>query len=233
MENPKRPLVAILGGAKVSDKIELIDNFIGKADRILIGGAMANTFFDYEGLEIGQSNYESGQEAVITRLAQKALERQENVSGCDEVEDGKVCLKCVAILELPSDVAVAKSIDVQERRTVVDVANVKSDEYILDIGTSSIQRFQDIVAKAGTVVWNGPLGMTELTNFAHGSNFIAKTLRDNRDKITSIIGGGDTAGFIMDWDIDKGKSFSLISTGGGAALELMAGKKLPGIEALS
>lgn len=233
MENPKRPLVAIFGGAKISDKIQVVEQFIDRADHILIGGAMANTFFDYEGLEIGYSNYESGQEDTITRLAQKAQQRQKYVPDCDCVENGRVCMKCVDMLGLPEDVAVAKAIDKSERRMVVDKSDVQDDEYILDIGTSTVYRFQDIVARAGTVVWNGPLGLTELPNFAHGSNYIAKTLKDHKHELTSIIGGGDTVGFAVQWDPDKGESFTHVSTGGGAALDFMAGKEMPGIAALA
>lgn len=233
MENPKRPLVAIFGGAKISDKIQVVEQFIDRADHILIGGAMANTFFDYEGLEIGYSNYESGQEDTITRLAQKAQQRQEYVPDCKSAESGKVRLWCVDMLELPDDVAVAKAIDENERRMVVDKNDVQDDEYILDIGTGTVYRFQDIVARAGTVVWNGPLGLTELPNFAHGSNHLAKTLKDHKHELTSIIGGGDTVGFVIQWDPDKGESFTHVSTGGGAALDFMAGKEMPGIAALA
>lgn len=232
MHDPKRPLVAIMGGAKISDKIQVLERLVERADQILIGGAMANTFLDYAGYEIGKSNYESGQEAVITRLAQKALQRQPEDTACNKPSDpDKVCLECVEMLELPRDVAVAQAIDPQALRREVSTDHVGSDEYILDIGTATAAHFQEVVASAATVVWNGPLGLTELTEFTYGSDCVAQTLKDNQQTLTSIIGGGDTAGFIIHWN--GGEGFTHISTGGGAALDLMAGEQLPGVEALN
>ena len=236
MENPKRPLVAIFGGAKISDKIQVIEQFVERADSILIGGAMANTFLNYQGYDVGKSNYESGQEKVIEDLLHKIIHKEDSkdsaCSVCDDLRAEGELLGTQHTIELPKDVAVAKDVDETERRTVVYPEEVKSDEYILDIGPETIKQFQSIIEKAGTVIWNGPLGLTELPAFAEGSNHIAGTLKEKQETITSIIGGGDTAGFIVQWDLNDGDSFTHVSTGGGAALDLMAGKDLPGVSAL-
>ncbi len=234
LENPKRPLVVVLGGAKISDKIQVIQRFVERADHILIGGAMANTFFAYQGLEVGKSSYEPEQDKVIEDLLHKIIHKEgsDECSACDELREQGQLLATQHTIELPMDVAVAKSIDKSERRIVVYPEEVNSDEYILDIGPRTIEHFQSIIAEAGTVIWNGPLGLTELPAFAEGSNHIAATLKDNKDSIASIIGGGDTAGFVVQWDLEGGESFTHVSTGGGAALDLMAGKELPGVSVL-
>lgn len=237
MDSPRRPLVAIFGGAKISDKIHVLEQFIDRADRILIGGAMANTFFNYEGLEVGKSNYESDQEDVIDSLLHKIAHKEglKEEHRCEECQGRQATTETLYVqstLELPSDVAVAKAVEEKEQRVVVDKHDVSSDEYILDIGPDTIARFQEVIANAGTVIWNGPLGLTELPNFAYGSNSVAATLKEHKDDITSVIGGGDTAGFVMQWDSDAGASFTHVSTGGGAALDFMAGQELPGIAAL-
>ncbi len=234
MENPERPLVAIFGGAKISDKIGVIERFIDKADKILIGGAMANTFFAYSGNNVGKSLYESKQSEVIDKLLHKVLEKEDtDCKACKDLSSHGDLLAAQHTIELPSDVAVANSVDDTQRRVIVETDKVADDEYILDIGTDTIKNYQNILSQAGTVIWNGPLGYTELDEFANGSNHIAATLKEHKDSIETIIGGGDTAGFIVHWDPDKGDSFTHISTGGGAALDLMAGEKLPGVEALS
>lgn len=236
MESPKHPFVVIMGGAKISDKIKVIERFIKKADKILIGGAMANTFLAYENKPIGKSLYEEDQEETIATLAQKALAGQHDRAACKETMDSdsdRACLQCVDLFELPTDVAVAKSVDASEHRVVVEAEEVGDDEYILDIGPKTIDRYQEILRGAQTVIWNGPVGYTEIEQFAHGSNHLAETLKQEKAHIKSIIGGGDTAGFILQWDADKGASFYHISTGGGAALDLMAGKELPGVTPLN
>jgi phosphoglycerate kinase len=208
----------VLGGAKVSDKIGVIERFVEVADQILIGGAMANTFLAYKGLNVGKSKYEPDQEAVITRIYEAAKKKV----GDRNVDN---------FLLLPQDVAVAKTIDASEKRRVVSVHEVAADERCLDIGDAAIERFAARITKAATVVWNGTLGYAELPAFAHGSARAALALATH-PAITSIIGGGDTADFVLHWDSQKGGSFSHVSTGGGASLELMAGEKLPGIEHL-
>lgn len=218
MLHPKQPLTAVLGGAKIADKIELIDRFIDIADHIVIGGAMASTFLQYKGFSVGKSLVEPDEKAVIDKIYQDVAKKV----GLDNIDN---------FLILPSDVAVAQKIDKKQPRKEVEAGNVHDQEIILDIGTKSMNRIEKYIGKRGTVIWNGPLGYAEILNFAYSSARLALHLAKNSD-ITSIIGGGDTADFVLDWDKQKGKSFSLVSTGGGASLELMSGKKLPGVEAL-
>lgn len=218
LETPSRPLVAILGGAKVSDKITIIEKFVEKADQILIGGAMANTFLAYQGKSVGASKYEPGQDAIITSIYDTAKTKV----GSGEVSD---------FILVPEDVAVAHELSSNEKRRVVSSDNIAEDDIALDIGDATIERYVKIVERAGTVIWNGPLGYSELDSFAHGSARVALALATH-PSVVSIVGGGDTADFVLKWDGQGGKSFSHVSTGGGAGLELMAGKKLPGVEAL-
>ncbi len=217
MENPKRPLVAVLGGAKVSDKIGLVERFVHVADKILIGGAMANTFLRYKGIDVGASKVETDQDETLNKIYAAAREKVG-----ENVED---------FIVLPSDVAVAKTVGADEPRVERGLSGIAKSEMALDIGAGSIERYCDIVGSAGSVIWNGTMGMAEHANFAHGSARIALTLATHPE-VTSIVGGGDTADFILKWDGKKGGSFSHVSTGGGAGLDLMAGEKLPGVESL-
>ena len=217
MKNPKRPLVAVMGGAKVSDKLALVDAFVEAADKVLIGGSMANTILSYGGAKLGKSKVEDGQQAAVDDIY-KAVDDKVGADKRDE------------LLVLPSDVAVAKSFSNEARRSVA-LKDVASDDMALDIGDESIEHFVEIIRTAGTVIWNGPVGVTEFDNFAHGSARLALELATHRN-IMSIIGGGDSADFVLHWDSRDGASFGHISTGGGASLELMAGDKLPGVESL-
>lgn len=217
MENPKRPFVAAIGGAKVSDKIAVIKAFVEKSDQIIIGGAMANTFLKYKGVSVGVSKVESDQNDVLDQIYAAA--------------GNKVGDKIDEFIQLPIDVAVAGEISDQAKRRNVSVDSIGEQDIALDIGDQSIERMAEAVSGAGTVIWNGPLGYSELAEFAHGSARLALTLAAHPD-VTSIIGGGDTADFVLKWDAEGGKSFTHVSTGGGAGLELMAGEKLPGVESL-
>lgn len=217
MKTPKRPLVAVLGGAKVSDKIEVVERFVNISDTILVGGAMANTFLAYKGYEIGKSKAEKDQQETLDKIYDAARKK-----AGDGVEE---------FLVLPTDVAVAKSVDESQERTIRSVKNIQPDDLALDIGDMSIERFTKIASGAGTVIWNGPLGMNELPEFSHSSARLCLTLASNPN-IESIVGGGDTADFVLKWDGHGGESFTHVSTGGGASLDLMAGKKLPGVESL-
>lgn len=217
MEKPKRPLVAVLGGAKVSDKIGVVERFVALADTILVGGAMANTFLAYKGYNLGKSKVESDQKETLDKLYEAAR--------------AKVGEKVDEFIILPTDVAVAKSVDADQKRTLRLVDDIHESDLALDIGDISIERFTAIVAGAKTVIWNGPMGMDELLEFSHGSARMCLALAANPG-ITSIIGGGDTADFVLKWDGNGGDAFTHISTGGGASLDLMGGKKLPGIESL-
>ena len=218
MDNPERPMVAVLGGAKISDKIAVIEKFVSLADVLIIGGAMANTFLKYRGYKIGKSVHEDGLDSIIKQIYDAA----EKKVGRDNLDD---------FIILPTDVVVAKEIAPHQRRMTVSVNDVANDELILDIGHDSIRTAVDVLATAKTVVWNGTLGYAELPQFAHGSARVALALASHPG-VTSVIGGGDTADFVLGWDAKKGGSFSHVSTGGGASLDLMAGAPMPGIEAL-
>ena len=217
MEHPKRPLVAVMGGAKISDKITVIERLVGVADQIVIGGAMANTFLKYKGYHVGASKVENGQEPVLDGIYTAAHHKAEG-----SADD---------FIMLPADVAVAKEISETATRTNRSLGEVQDDDIILDIGDKAIENLVGAISGAKTVIWNGTLGYAELPEFAHGSARLALELASNPE-ITSIIGGGDTADFVLKWDGNGGESFTHVSTGGGASLELMAGKKLPGVESL-
>jgi 3-phosphoglycerate kinase len=218
MKAPERPLIAVMGGAKVSDKIALVQRFVEVADRIIIGGAMANTFLAYKGYDMGKSKVESGQEKVLDAIYTAAA-RKVGEKNVDE------------FIMLPEDLAVTNNISAAASRLVVGVDALEPDDIALDIGDATSAAMADSIASAKTVIWNGTLGYAELPKFAKGSAQLAEALASNSD-ITSIIGGGDTADFVQHWDKKEGASFTHVSTGGGASLELMAGEKLPGVESL-
>lgn len=219
MESPARPFVAIIGGAKISDKIDLIRRLIDKADRILIGGAMANTFLKFKGYDMGASLVEDDQTELLREIYSLASEKV----GPENVDD---------FLVLPKDVAVSiDAEDANQQRREVSVENIASDEKVLDIGTYAIDQFTDIISRAGTVVWNGTVGLAELKPFSIGSARVALAIASNEQTV-SIVGGGDTADFVLKWCGDEGSCFTHVSTGGGASMELMSGKKLPGVESL-
>ncbi len=218
MERPRRPLVAVIGGAKVSDKVALIERFVEKADKILIGGAMANTFLDYRGHNMQKSLVEPGQKEVLDAIYHAARVKL----SADNVDD---------FIVLPADLAVAKEPSDDAERREVAASAVPDGFAAFDVGAKSIERIVKEVEGAGTVIWNGTLGFAELAQFAHGSARLALALA-TQPETASIIGGGDTADFVLSWSGDEGKAFTHISTGGGAALELMAGDPLPGVECL-
>jgi phosphoglycerate kinase len=218
MESPKRPLIAVTGGAKVSDKIGLIGRFVQKADQIIVGGAMANTFLAYKGITVGSSMKEDDEKETLDAIY-KAASKKPSVTNVDE------------FILLPTDVAVATDVTPDAVRRVVKVDAIGPDDKSLDIGDESIEAMAAAILKAKTVIWNGTLGMAEIPAFAEGSARLAKELATHPE-ITSIIGGGDTADFVNNWDPKGGASFTHVSTGGGASLQLMAGEKLPGVESL-
>lgn len=218
MQSPKRPLVAVMGGAKVADKIDTMRALVNVADTVIIGGAIANTFLAYKGYDMGKSKVgvdENDAVATIYALAAAKV-------GSDNVDD---------FLILPADLAVAPGISPDQDRLVVTRDKVAAGDMALDIGDKAIERMVTAVEAAETVIWNGTLGYAELPEFAHGSARLALALASH-PQITSIIGGGDTVGFVSNWDARGGASFTHVSTGGGASLELMAGRKLPGVESL-
>jgi phosphoglycerate kinase len=218
MKTPKQPLVAVMGGAKVSDKITVIKAFVEVADKIIIGGAMANTFLVYKGLVMGKSKVEPDEQETLDGIYEAARKKV----GAGHEDD---------FIVLPTDLAVATEIDASQTRRLVKIDEVDSNDIALDIGDVSIEKMTSIIKTAKTVVWSGTLGYAELPEYAHGSARLALAMATTPD-LTSIIGGGDTADFALNWDVRKGGSFTLVSTGGSASLELMAGEKLPGIECL-
>lgn len=217
MEKPERPLVAVMGGAKVSDKIKVIERFVDIADTIVIGGAMANTFLQYKGHHMGASKVEADQAAELDTIYSKAHHKLST-----SIED---------FIILPTDVAVAPDATEGARRKNMKLGDIDDKHMALDIGDDSIERMVEEVKKAKTVIWNGTMGFAELPAFAHGSARLALTLATQPGTKT-IVGGGDTADFVLKWDGHDGESFTHVSTGGGASLDLMAGEKLPGVESL-
>ena len=217
MEKPRRPLVAVMGGAKISDKIKVVERFVHISDKIIIGGAMANTFLEYKGHRMGASKWEKGQEKVLDKIYQAA--------------NDKIKTSIDNFIILPTDVAVARVITPKSRRRVVTLGEVAPDDIALDIGDESIERMVRTVELAKTVVWNGTMGYAELAAFSHGSARLALALASH-PRVVSVIGGGDTADFVLKWDGQSGESFTHVSTGGGASLDLMSRKKLPGVERL-
>lgn len=215
--SPEHPLVAVFGGAKIEDKIPLIKQFVSIADKIIIGGAIANAFLSYKGVRLGASMVEGDQEDEIAKVYEAAGAK---VGG--NVDD---------FIVLPIDLAVASKPDKSAERRVVGIGDLNSEDLALDIGDRSIERVVNEVESAKTVFWNGTLGIAEIPAFAHGSARLALALATNPD-IKTVIGGGDTADFVTKWDGGGGKSFYYVSTGGGACLDLLTGNKLPGIEGL-
>jgi phosphoglycerate kinase len=212
ISNPERPLVAVLGGAKVSDKIGVVQNLMKLADAMLIGGAMAYTFLKSQGLPVGKSLVENDK----LDLARKLLE---------EARGSKFRLL------LPLDHVLAKSVD-STATVTTDIANTPDGWMGLDIGPKTIEQFCREISKARTIVWNGPLGMFERPAFAQGTLAIARAVAAATSAgATSIIGGGDSVAAVEQSGIAE--QVSHISTGGGASLEFLAGEKLPGVEALT
>lgn len=209
LENPERPFMAILGGKKVSDKIGVIEALLEKVDTLLIGGAMAYTFFKSMGYEVGNSICELDK----LDLAQEIIKKAER--------------KGVKLM-LPVDTKVGKEFDPNTESMIVKCSEIPANWEGFDIGTETIKMYVEELKNAKTVIWNGPLGLSEFEQFATGTDTIAKTLAES-DAIT-IIGGGDSAAAIERMGLSD--KFSHISTGGGASLEFLEGKKLPGIECL-
>ena len=209
VSNPERPFVAILGGAKVSDKIGVIDNLIEKVDTLIIGGGMAYTFFKAQGYEVGNSICELDKLDLANGLMEKAKE------------------KGVKFL-LPVDTKIGKEFKPDTESKTVKCTEIPEGWEGFDIGEESIKMFIEEVKKAKTVIWNGPLGLFEFEQFATGTNAIAKVLSEI--DATTIIGGGDSAAAVKKAGLQD--KITHVSTGGGASLEFLEGKKLPGIEAL-
>ncbi|AAZ56049.1 phosphoglycerate kinase [Thermobifida fusca] len=209
-ESPQRPYVVVLGGSKVSDKLGVIDNLLNTADRILIGGGMAYTFLAAQGYEVGASLLERDQIDTVKGYLRRAEERG--------VE-----------LVLPVDVVAAEKFAADAAHDVVDVREIPADRMGLDIGPASAELFASKLADAATVFWNGPMGVFEMEPYAKGTRSVAQALADS--SAFTVVGGGDSAAAVRALGFDE-KAFSHISTGGGASLEYLEGKTLPGIAAL-
>lgn len=208
VNNPDKPVVAILGGAKVSDKIGVIENLLNVADKVLIGGGMAYTFLKAQGYEIGKSLLEADK----VDFAKDLLERAGNK------------------IVLPVDGKVAKEFSNDAQITVVDIDQIPEDQEALDIGPKTVELFKKELEGAHTVVWNGPMGVFEFENFAQGTIGVCEAIAELKDA-TTIIGGGDSAAAAMMLGFED--DFTHISTGGGASLEYLEGKELPGIASIS
>ena len=209
LQKPARPLVAIVGGSKVSSKLTVLESLLEKVDRLIVGGGIANTFLAATGAGVGKSLHEAEMLDVARRLMQKARAR-----GTD--------------IPLPTDVVVAKEFAATAHADVRSIHEVRADEMILDTGPDTADRFSALLQTAGTIIWNGPVGVFEFEQFGEGTRAIAQAIA--RSKAFSLAGGGDTLAAIAKYDItDK---IGYISTGGGAFLEFLEGKTLPAVEIL-
>jgi len=211
-QNPAKPFVAILGGAKVSDKIGVIRNLLDKVDTFLIGGGMAYTFLKAQGIEIGKSLLEADKLELAAQLLQEAKAHK------------------VKLL-LPVDHVVADKVDAAAKpKSIAEGQSIPADQIAVDIGPKTIELFSAEIARARTIVWNGPMGVFEIDQFARGTTAIAKAVAENAGA-TSIVGGGDSVAAVHKAGVAE--QIKHISTGGGASLEFLEGKKLPGVEALT
>jgi phosphoglycerate kinase len=209
INNPQRPFTAILGGAKVSDKIGIIKNLLGKVDNLLLGGGMANTFIKAQGYDVGKSLLESDKVELAGELINEA-----RVKGINFL--------------LPVDVVVAPMLSPDAMTQVVEVSHIPGDNMALDIGPESIKKYSEIIKSSKTVIWNGPMGVFEMNAFAKGTNDLVRVLADSG--AVTIVGGGD-----LDAAVEKtglSDKITHVSTGGGASLEFLEGKELPGIAVL-
>ena len=213
IDNPIRPLAAIVGGSKVSSKIGVLDSLLDKCDKIIIGGGMIFTFYKARGLDVGNSLVEEDKLELAKNLEEKAQS------------------KGVQLL-LPSDVVLADSFSPTANSKISDINNISGDWMGLDIGPDSIKLFQDALSECKTIIWNGPMGVFEFDKFANGTNAIALTLSQlsSNSDVCTIIGGGDSVAAVEKAGLAE--KMSHISTGGGASLELLEGKVLPGVAAL-
>jgi len=209
LEKPARPLVAIVAGSKVSTKLTVLESLLAKVDQLIVGGGIANTFLAAAGFPVGKSLYEADMVDVAKRLLEQSRERGVEIP-------------------IPTDVVVAKEFAASAEADVKDAADVAADDMILDIGPDTAERFAGIVEGAGTVVWNGPVGVFEFDQFGEGTKTLAQAIA--RSAAFSLAGGGDTLAAIEKYGVEEGMSY--ISTGGGAFLEFVEGKRLPAVAAL-
>lgn len=209
MQNPTRPLVAVVGGAKVSTKLGVLESLIERADQLIVGGGIANTFIAAKGYPVGKSLYEAGLLPAAQRLLQTA-----DALGAE--------------IPIPEDVVVAAGPNADAEAMIKSVEAVGDEDMILDVGTKTASGYASLISRAGTVVWNGPLGVFEHDQFSEGTRILSEAIADSN--AFSLAGGGDTLAAIEKFGV--GNRISYISTGGGAFLEFLQGRPLPGIAAL-
>ncbi|MGV2939884.1 phosphoglycerate kinase [Mesobacillus sp. LC4] len=211
LSNPERPFTAIIGGAKVKDKIGVIDNLLEKVDNLIIGGGLAYTFVKAQGHEIGKSLLEEDKIDLAKSFMEKAKAKGVN-------------------FYMPVDAIVADDFSADANSKVVAIEEIPSDWEALDIGPKTAETYRDVIQKSKLVIWNGPMGVFEIDKFAEGTKAVAQALADANDTY-SVIGGGDSAAAVEKFGLAE--KMSHISTGGGASLEFMEGKQLPGVVALN
>src|SRR5690348_9039500 len=209
LEKPARPLVAIVGGSKVSTKLTVLESLLEKVDKLIVGGGIANTFLAATGVGVGKSLHEADMLDVARRLLEKARARGTEIP-------------------LPTDVVVAKEFAATVHADVRPISEVRPDEMILDIGPDAADHCRETLTSAGTIIWNGPVGVFEFDQFGEGTRTIAQAIA--RSKAFSLAGGGDTLAAIEKYGVEEGISY--ISTGGGAFLEFVEGKTLPAVAML-
>jgi phosphoglycerate kinase len=209
LKSPERPLLAIVGGSKVSGKLEVLESLSNLCDQLIVGGGIANTFIAAAGYPVGKSLYEADLIPEAKRLMEKAKARGGEIP-------------------VPTDVVTAKEFSESATATIKPVSEVAEDDLILDIGPDTAARYAEIIKAAGTIVWNGPVGVFEIEQFSHGTQTVAKAVAESQG--FSIAGGGDTLAAIEKYGIEEKVSYT--STGGGAFLEFLEGKKLPAVAML-
>jgi phosphoglycerate kinase len=209
LENPARPLIAIVAGSKVSTKLTVLESLLTRVDQLIVGGGIANTFLAAQGLPVGKSLHEAEMIDIARRLLEQSAKRGTSIP-------------------LPTDVVVATEFAASAEADVKPVAEVAANEMILDIGPDTAERFAKLLQEAGTIVWNGPVGVFEFDQFGEGTRVLANAIA--RSKAFSLAGGGDTLAAIEKYQVEEGISY--ISTGGGAFLEFIEGKKLPAVAIL-
>jgi phosphoglycerate kinase len=210
LANPKRPMAAIVAGSKVSTKLTVLENLAQKVDQLIVGGGIANTFIAAAGYKVGKSLYEADLIDTAKKLIHDAKARG-------------------AEIPIPTDVVVAKEFAEAATATVKNVSEVADDDMILDIGPETAARYAEQLKQAGTIVWNGPVGVFEFDQFGNGTRLLARAIADSA--AYSIAGGGDTLAAIAKYQIEERLSY--ISTGGGAFLEFLEGKTLPAVAMLA
>ncbi|MFA4845536.1 MAG: phosphoglycerate kinase [Patescibacteria group bacterium] len=208
-DHSRRPFVLVLGGLKMTTKIPLLDRLLPTLDHVLLGGALATAFLVAEGRDVGKSVYEKESVTLCARLLKMHADK----------------------LVLPTDVVVVRSLRKDAKREVVLTDSVGANHRIVDIGPKTVKAFQEIISSAKTIVWNGPLGYSEIEPFCAGTRAIAKSIGERTGKATSVVGGGDTMPLIE--QLGLADKFTLLSTGGGAMLQYLSGQPLPGVEALT